>query len=216
MYADGATVYAATDGGGVGISTDGGTTFTNRTIANSGLGDNFVQGVYADGATVYAATDGGVGDLHRRRGHVHHPHHRQQRPGQQLRVRGVRHGNTVYAATNGGGLGISTDGGATFTTYTTANSGLGSNTVRGCMPTVPRCTRPPSAAGWVWGCPTPPAVSAGPVVPVVVAAMVVPVVPVVRGPVAVARVPVGLSVLPVMAVPVVSAGPVGPGLTPRV
>jgi len=61
VYADGATVYAATDGG-VGISTDGGTmftTYTTYTTANSGLGGNRVLGVYADGATVYAATFGG-------------------------------------------------------------------------------------------------------------------------------------------------------------
>ncbi len=57
VYADGATVYAATFGG-LSISTDGGATFTTYTTAN-GMGSNFVSGVYADGATVYAATNGG-------------------------------------------------------------------------------------------------------------------------------------------------------------
>ncbi|MEI7781500.1 MAG: PE family protein, partial [Planctomycetota bacterium] len=45
--------------GGLGISTDGGTTFTNATAAN-GLGNNLVRGVYATGDTIYAGTDDGV------------------------------------------------------------------------------------------------------------------------------------------------------------
>lgn len=52
------TLYTATNGG-LGISTDGGETFTYRTTAD-GLGSNIVRGVYADGATVYAATAGGL------------------------------------------------------------------------------------------------------------------------------------------------------------
>ncbi len=52
-------MYAATVGG-LGISTDGGASFTNRTTAN-GLGSNAVLGVYASGSTVYAATIGGLG-----------------------------------------------------------------------------------------------------------------------------------------------------------
>ena len=59
MYASGATVYAATQGG-LSVSINGGTSFTNYTNANSGLGDNFVYGVYAVGSTVYAATDNGL------------------------------------------------------------------------------------------------------------------------------------------------------------
>lgn len=46
------TVYTGTTGG-VSISTNGGTTFTNYT---TGLGNNFVRGVCAIGSTVYAAT----------------------------------------------------------------------------------------------------------------------------------------------------------------
>ena len=45
VYVVGSTVYAATNGGGLSISTDGGTTFTNRTKANSGLGNNILLGV---------------------------------------------------------------------------------------------------------------------------------------------------------------------------
>ena len=59
VFADGATVYAATDGG-LSISTDGGSTFTSYTTAN-GLGNDTVFGVFVDGATVYAATLGGLG-----------------------------------------------------------------------------------------------------------------------------------------------------------
>ena len=58
MYVVGATVYAAT-GGGLSISTDSGTTFTNRTTAD-GLGNNLVHGVYTEGTIVYAATGGGL------------------------------------------------------------------------------------------------------------------------------------------------------------
>ena len=57
VYAQGNTVYAATYGGGLSISNDGGATFTNYT---NGLGSNFVNGVYAQGSTVYAATLGGL------------------------------------------------------------------------------------------------------------------------------------------------------------
>jgi hypothetical protein len=54
VYASGSSIYAATSagngGGGLSISTNGGTSFTNYTIAN-GLGDNDVQGVYASGSS---------------------------------------------------------------------------------------------------------------------------------------------------------------------
>ena len=59
VYVVGSNVYAATDGGGLSVSTDGGDTFTNRTISD-GLGSNIVFGVYAVGSTVYAATLGGL------------------------------------------------------------------------------------------------------------------------------------------------------------
>jgi hypothetical protein len=54
----GSNVYAATFGG-LSISTDGGTTFTNKTTTD-GLGDDLVIGVYVDGSNVYAATQGGL------------------------------------------------------------------------------------------------------------------------------------------------------------
>lgn len=58
VYAIGSTVYAATNGG-LSISTNGGTSFTNYTMS-SGLGSNTVAGVYSDGSKVYAATFGGL------------------------------------------------------------------------------------------------------------------------------------------------------------
>jgi hypothetical protein len=59
VYVDGSNVYAATLGG-LAISTNGGTSFDNRTVANATLGNNQVNGVYVDGSNVYGATNGGV------------------------------------------------------------------------------------------------------------------------------------------------------------
>jgi hypothetical protein len=58
VYAAGATVYAATNGG-LSLSTDGGTSFTNYT-STSGLGANAVKDVIATGSSIYAATSGGL------------------------------------------------------------------------------------------------------------------------------------------------------------
>jgi len=54
----GSTIYAATHGG-LSISTNGGTAFTNHTTAD-GLGDDTVNGVYVSGQIIYAATNGGT------------------------------------------------------------------------------------------------------------------------------------------------------------
>jgi len=54
----GATVYAALIGG-LGISTNGGTSFTRKTQAD-GLGNNNVNSVYATESKIYAATNGGI------------------------------------------------------------------------------------------------------------------------------------------------------------
>ncbi|MFM7245095.1 MAG: hypothetical protein ACKO40_13110, partial [Planctomycetaceae bacterium] len=56
VFASGGTVYVATNGG-LSISTNGGSSYVNRTTSN-GLGSNSVRGVYAIGSTVYAATTG--------------------------------------------------------------------------------------------------------------------------------------------------------------
>ncbi len=58
VFASGSTVYVGTTSGLL-ISTDGGTTFTTKTITN-GLGANNVKNVFVDGSTIYAATDGGL------------------------------------------------------------------------------------------------------------------------------------------------------------
>jgi hypothetical protein len=59
---DGSTVYAGT-AGGLSISTDGGATFTNRTVAD-GLGSAelpIITSVFGQGRTVYATTLLGLG-----------------------------------------------------------------------------------------------------------------------------------------------------------
>ncbi len=146
VFAVGSTVYVSTGPmqdqntdvrytGGLSISTDGGATFTNRTTAN-GLGSNDVLSVYVAGSKVYAATanglsistDGGVTFTNRTR---------TNGLGSNWIYRIYAEGSLVYVATGdvdyaglnfGSGLSISTDGGATFTTRTTAN-GLRTNAV---------------------------------------------------------------------------------------
>ncbi len=58
VYVNGGTHYAST-WGGLGISTDGGATFTNDTIENC-LGDDFVFGTFVSGGIIYVATGGGL------------------------------------------------------------------------------------------------------------------------------------------------------------
>ena len=58
VYVDGTNLYAATEGG-LSISTNSGTSFTNYTSAN-GLPDDYVSGVTAVGSTIYAATGSGL------------------------------------------------------------------------------------------------------------------------------------------------------------
>jgi hypothetical protein len=58
VFAVGSTVYASTFDG-LSISTNGGTSFTNRTTSN-GLGANNTRTVFAVGSTVYAATQMGA------------------------------------------------------------------------------------------------------------------------------------------------------------
>ena len=59
VYADGSTIYAATDSGGLIVFTNNGTNWTTYTTV-SGLASNSVRGVYAAGSTIYAATGGGL------------------------------------------------------------------------------------------------------------------------------------------------------------
>ncbi|GAB4013567.1 hypothetical protein GCM10028808_33070 [Spirosoma migulaei] len=125
VYAIGNTVYAATQGGGLGISHNGGASFINRTTAN-GLGHDVVYDVYAIGNTIYAATAGGVsvstngGDSFT-----------NTRVGisNNYATSVFAVGTTIYAGTYGG-LSISTNNGVSYSHKTTDN-GLGSNTVAG-------------------------------------------------------------------------------------
>ena len=52
------TIYLATSGG-LSISTNGGTSFINKTIAD-GLGSNSVEATFVTSSIVYAGTDGGL------------------------------------------------------------------------------------------------------------------------------------------------------------
>jgi hypothetical protein len=114
-----AAIYAAT-GGGLSISTDGGTTFTNYTNADNGLGDDEVKGVYVSGSTIYAATHGGL-SISTNGGTAFTNHTTADGLGDDT-VNGVYvSGQIIYAATNGG---------TAFTNYTTAN-GLGDDIVNG-------------------------------------------------------------------------------------
>lgn len=117
VYAVGSTIYAAT-AGGLSISTNGGTSFTNRTTGN-GLGGNVVRGVFAVGSTIYAATDNGL-SISTDGG--------TSFTNRNLRSRAVfgvfASGGNIYAATYGDGLAISTNGGTSFT-YRSAGSGFG-------------------------------------------------------------------------------------------
>jgi hypothetical protein len=129
VYAVGSTVYAATYGWGLSISTNGGTSFTSRTTSN-GLGSDFVYGVYAVGSTVYAATGAGL-SISTDGGATFDNKTTDDSLGSNV-VNGVYAiGATVYAATEAG-LSISIDGGTSFTNYT---SGLGSNYVSGVYAT---------------------------------------------------------------------------------
>ena len=127
VYVVGSTVYAGTSGG-LGISTNSGTSFVNRTTAN-GLGANYVRAVYVAGSTVYAATSGGLG-ISTDGGSTFV----NRTTGDGLGDDGVWGvyvvGSTVYAATNGG-LSISTNGGTSFVNRAKVSSGLGDNVVYG-------------------------------------------------------------------------------------
>jgi len=136
IYVNGDTVYASTQGG-LSISVNGGAAFTNYTTAN-GLGYNIVNGAYTQGNMLYAATAMGLSVSSN--GGVSFTNHTLaaglggSNPvlgpsifGPALGV--YAQGSNVYTATVEG-LSVSTDGGATFSCFTTAN-GLGDNQVNG-------------------------------------------------------------------------------------
>lgn len=129
-YAKDNTIYAGTGGsvGGVAISTDGGSTFTNRNYMNSGLGGNFVLGVYALDGILYAATDGGLG-ISIDGGLTFSNKTTQNGLGDGY-ISGVHVADDVIYAATGSGLSISIDGGNSFVNKTTSD-GLGNNFLLG-------------------------------------------------------------------------------------
>ena len=126
VYVSGSNIYAATPVGLL-ISTDGGTTWVNKTTANGLISIN-IRGVYASGSIIYAATNDGL-SISTDGGTTWVNKTTANGLGNNV-VSGVyASGSTIYAATNFG-LSISTDGGATWVNKTTAN-GLGGNNIQG-------------------------------------------------------------------------------------
>ncbi len=129
VFASGNAVYVATSpgvNGGLGVSTDGGATFTNRNTANSNLPNNYVNDVHGVGSTIFVATNGGL-CISTDGGTSFTTRTTTNGLGSNF-VRGVfAVGSSVYAATDGG-LSISTDNGNTFTNRNTT-SGLTSTAV---------------------------------------------------------------------------------------
>ncbi|MVM31322.1 hypothetical protein GO755_14860 [Spirosoma sp. HMF4905] len=124
VYTVGNTIYVATDGG-LSISTNGGSSFTNYTTSNN-LGSNMVFRVYVVGTKIYAATTNGLSISTDGGAHFSTT---TSGLGSSF-VTGVYSlGSTVFVSTLGG-LGISTNGGISFVNKTTDN-GLGHNTVYG-------------------------------------------------------------------------------------
>ena len=125
VYVVGSTVYAATERG-LSISTNGGSTFTNRTIRQGLGGWNSFYCVFATGSKVYAGMSGGLA-ISTDGGTTFTTRTIANGLGDNVVFDVFATGSTVYAATMGG-LSISKDGGTTFTNRTTAN-GLGDNSV---------------------------------------------------------------------------------------
>lgn len=114
VQTSGSTIYAATYGGGVGISTDGGTTWTARTVSNSSLSDDWVYSLIVDGTTLYAGCDGGL-SISSDNGtswsnYYQSPNGLASNYVYSLAVAGGK----IYAGTSSG-LSISSNGGTTFT-----------------------------------------------------------------------------------------------------
>jgi hypothetical protein len=118
VYVDGNAIYAGTYGG-LGISKDGGATWTFKTTAD-GLSSNRIDSVYATGRNIYAATlyglsisnDGGETWTVKKEN--------ENGLGEGFVNRVVGADGIIYAATFGG-LSISKDGGMTWMTRTSAD-----------------------------------------------------------------------------------------------
>jgi hypothetical protein len=105
------------------ISTDGGTTYALKNSTQLGsLSNNTTAGLGAIGNKVFVATGGGISSTT----DGGNTFTNNFSPGQSYGL--TTNGNTVYLATFNYGLGVSTDGGTTFS-YVKTTSGLGSNNV---------------------------------------------------------------------------------------
>jgi hypothetical protein len=122
----GSKLYVGTEGG-LSVSSDGGTTFTNYDNNNNSLGENNVMSVFVDGTKIYAGTYGGGLRVSTDGGTNFN--HLSNMNGSLVREVMVD-GNTLFVATWDTGLWFSSDGGTTFTNRTTTD-GLGNNTVWG-------------------------------------------------------------------------------------
>lgn len=127
VFADGDTIYAATDAG-LSISTDAGINWTNYT-ASDGLGNDRTWSVYADGASIYVGTfsglsissDGGANWVTRTKANSGLADNV---------VRGVvARGSTIYSAMMIN-FGISSDDGLSWSNYS-SGTGLASMWVQG-------------------------------------------------------------------------------------
>jgi hypothetical protein len=122
----GSKLYVGTEGG-LSVSSDGGTTFTNYDNNNNSLGENNVMSVFVDGTKIYAGTYGGGLRVSTDGGTNFN--HLSNMTGSMVREV-VVDGNTLFVATFDAGLWFSSDGGTTFTNRTTTD-GLGDNIVWG-------------------------------------------------------------------------------------
>lgn len=127
-FASGSTVYAATYGVGLAISTDDGETFSTRTT-DDGLGSRYVTGVFVSNSVVYVATDGGGLSVSTDGGEKFTNRTFEDGLADDFVTAVFASNSTVFAATEDG-LSISSDGGKTFANRTTSD-GLGSNFIRG-------------------------------------------------------------------------------------
>ncbi len=123
VYAIGSNIYAATNLG-LSISTNSGSTFSNKTKAANGLGNDLVNGLFVSSTKIYAATAGGL-SISDNNGATFSNKTTANGLGSNI-VNDVfvdAAGNNIYAATLSG-LSISINAGVSFT-----NNAIGS--VRG-------------------------------------------------------------------------------------
>ena len=118
VFVDGDNVYAATNSG-LSISTDGGVSFTNKTIG-------IVRGIFVDGNNIYAATSTGL-NISTDAGANFTLKNTTNGLVNNIVNDVYKVGSRIFIATSGG-LSISSDNGSTFINKTTTN-GLTDNNV---------------------------------------------------------------------------------------